>query len=107
LRDWKELCRASELDLVFPSDAGTVMWHRCIMLNGWSLAQREAGILKRDRSPKYKFHSMRHFFASIMIEQGMAPKRLQEILGHATIGMTMDVYGHLFPVGEENRVRGQ
>ena len=46
---------------------------------------------------KYGVHALRHFFASLMIDQGFSPKRVQNLLGHATIQMTLDVYAHLFP----------
>lgn len=54
---------------------------------------------------KYSFHSLRHFYASIMIAQGTPPKRLQSLLGHATLAMTMDTYGHLFPAGDDETIR--
>jgi integrase len=52
---------------------------------------------------KYSLHKLRHFFASWAIEQGFPQKRLQTILGHASIGITMDVYGHLFPRLEDDQ----
>jgi len=48
-------------------------------------------------------HALRHFYASWCINRKvdggleLPPKLVQERLGHATITMTMDVYGHLFP----------
>jgi integrase len=48
-------------------------------------------------------HSLRHFYASWCINPsargglGLSPKEVQERLGHSSITMTMDVYGHLFP----------
>jgi len=41
-------------------------------------------------------HTLRHVFASIQIENGVTPKRLQALMGHATLAMTMDLYGHLW-----------
>lgn len=38
------------------------------------------------------FHTLRHCFATRCIENGMEPKTLQTILGHATLAMTMDLY---------------
>jgi integrase len=104
LREWKTRCPASDLDLVFPTKTGEVIRHSGITRAWWRI-QRELGIVKPDGRPKYVFHSMRHFFASLMIEQATPPKRLQEIMGHANIGMTMDVYGHLFPAGAEEHRR--
>jgi integrase len=53
-------------------------------------------------------HCLRHFFASFCINSkedgGMAlqPKIVQERLGHSSIVMTLDVYGHLFPRGDDH-----
>ncbi|TIL59628.1 MAG: hypothetical protein E5Y79_14720, partial [Mesorhizobium sp.] len=52
-------------------------------------------------------HCLRHFFASWCINRvadgglGLPPKVVQERLGHSSIIMTMDVYGHLFPRGDD------
>ena len=58
--------------------------------------------LKASGTRKIRLHDLRHTFASQLIEQGAHPKYIQEQLGHASITMTMDTYGHLFP----NRNRG-
>jgi integrase len=42
-------------------------------------------------------HSLRHSFASLLILQGENPKYISEQMGHASINITMDRYGHLFP----------
>jgi integrase len=47
--------------------------------------------------PFFSPHDGRHFAASALIAAGCAPKRLQAFLGHETLQVTMDVYGHLFP----------
>src|SRR5262245_9303699 len=44
----------------------------------------------------------RHTAASLMIQAGYPPKMLQEIMGHASITTTLDLYGHLYP-GEMDR----
>lgn len=46
---------------------------------------------------KYGLHAFRHVAASLFIEQGFSPKRVQSLMGHSTIQMTFDTYGHLFP----------
>jgi len=52
-------------------------------------------------------HPIRHFFASWCINRRLdgglelPPKVVQERLGHSSITMTMDVYGHLFPRGDD------
>ena len=54
---------------------------------------------------KYGMHAFRHFFASWAIEQGFSPKKLQALLGHSSIAMTYDVYGHLFPSVEDDHAK--
>lgn len=57
---------------------------------------------------KYGLHAMRHFFASWCINEennggrGMPPKQVQELMGHSSIVVTYDIYGHLFP-NQSNR----
>ena len=48
-----------------------------------------------DGRPKYKFHSLRHAAASLFIKH-LQPKQVQYIMGHASITVTYDIYGHLF-----------
>jgi integrase len=44
-----------------------------------------------------RFHDLRHTCAALLIAQGAHPKEIQEHLGHSTIRLTFDRYGHLFP----------
>jgi integrase len=48
-----------------------------------------------------RFHDLRHTFASFEIAAGVHPKTLQAELGHASITVTMDRYGHLMPTALE------
>jgi integrase len=41
-------------------------------------------------------HAYRHFCASVWIEADYSPKRIQTMMGHATITLTFDTYGHIF-----------
>lgn len=41
-------------------------------------------------------HTLRHVAASLWIDQGLRPKKVQALLGHATLQLTMDLYGHLW-----------
>ena len=66
----------------------------------WHQATDAAGL------PRSGWHILRHTCASLLIDQGAHPKVVQAQLRHATMGMTMDVYGHLFPARQEQAVAG-
>jgi integrase len=102
LREWKLACPKGELDLVFPDGKGGVDTHGSILDRGFYALQRKVGIVD-DGKPKYGLHALRHFAASHWIEMGFSPKRLQAMLGHSSIVMTFDVYGHLFPSTEDDQ----
>jgi integrase len=70
--------------------------HPNIVARGWNPVQVAAGVVSVDGRSKYNFHVLRHAAASMFIEQGMNPKRIQSVMGHSSIQVTYDVYGHLF-----------
>jgi integrase len=52
-----------------------------------------------------RFHDLRHFYASALIAANLNPKVIQARLGHATVGETMDTYGHLFADADDLGIR--
>jgi integrase len=54
-------------------------------------------------TPIYTFHALRHAAASLFIEQGWSPKKVQTVMGHSTIQMTFDTYGHLWPSPDDDK----
>jgi integrase len=51
-------------------------------------------------------HTLRHTYAAFLIREGAHPKVIQTLMGHTSIKVTMDLYGHLFPgFGEELAAR--
>jgi integrase len=52
---------------------------------------------REGRARGLEIHELRHTAASLMIDQGADPKLIQSQLGHSSISITYDVYGHLFP----------
>lgn len=121
LREWQLACPKGPLRLVFPNGKGRVESHANILNRGWYPLQVASGVVsptvdaagnrilgedgKPLMGPKYGLHSTRHFFASWIIERGFTPKRCQAMLGHSSIQMTFDVYGHLFPSLEDDHAK--
>ena len=100
-----QLALPKPLRFVFPNGRGHVEFHGNIQLRGFARAQLKAGVVDEVGKPKFSMHALRHFFASWAIEQGFSPKKLQALLGHATIAMTFDRYGHLFPSLEDDHAK--
>ncbi len=103
------------LDLVFPNGDGNPESHANISNRGWYPLQVASGVAVdtgkkgEDGQPvmdaKYGFHTLRHFFASWLIEQHFSAKKVQGLVGHSTIQMTFDTYGHLFPADEGDHAK--
>jgi len=51
--------------------------------------------LEKELNIPFRFHDGRHFFASLLINNGFDIKKIQYILGHESINQTIDIYGHL------------
>jgi integrase len=47
--------------------------------------------------PRFRFHDIRHTFASLLLAQGEPLHYVKEQMGHASIQTTVDIYGHLVP----------
>lgn len=56
--------------------------------------------------PRLRFHDLRHSAAAMLIAQGAHPRAIMERLGHSSITVTMDVYGHLLPSLDEALAEG-
>jgi integrase len=102
LREWKLACPKADLDLVFPAGSGQIA-AQVIVARSVEMVMHKAKVLDKHGKPKYSLHSFRHFFASWCLNRRseggreLPPKEVQSLLGHSSIVMTMDVYGHLFP----------
>ncbi|MGI9450575.1 MAG: tyrosine-type recombinase/integrase, partial [Geminicoccaceae bacterium] len=105
LREWKLACPLGDRNLVFPTGKGNVENHGNIINRCLFPIQYECGILGADGKPKYGLHALRHFCASFLIDQGFSSKRIQSIMGHSSITMTYDHYGHLFPSDDQDQAR--
>jgi integrase len=62
--------------------------------NHFTSAQRKVGLVCR-------FHDLRHSSVALAIAEGAHPKAIQVRMGHSSINVTLDRYGHLFPELDE------
>jgi hypothetical protein len=60
-------------------------------------AVRAAGVARQVSGDMVRPHNLRHTCASLHIKYGTPPKVLSEMLGHASVSITLDRYGHLYP----------
>jgi integrase len=124
LREWRLACPKGPLDLAFPNGKGNVEFHvNLIQRTLWPVqiaagvtrpALDDQGAPQRDTEgnpmvePKYPgLHALRHFYASWCINRKqdggleLPPKSVQQRMGHSSIMVTMDTYGHLFPRNDD------
>ena len=78
-------------DLVFPSEIGTPANPSNIYK--WSFHP----ILEKARLPKIRVHDLRHTCASLLLLQGENPRVVQELLGHSSVSITLQLYSHVLP----------
>jgi integrase len=79
-----------DLDLVFPSERGT-------LADGPNVTHRFHKLLTRAGLPAMRFHDLRHACASLLLIQGVHPRVVMETLGHSQISLTMNTYSHVLP----------
>ncbi|SDE99921.1 Site-specific recombinase XerD [Rhodospira trueperi] len=95
-------------DLVFATETGkwldTDNWRK----RGFYKACIEAGLVDEDTDedgkailvPRFSPYDLRHFYASMLIEQRVNFKRMQKLMGHEDVKTTLNVYGHLIEKAE-------
>jgi integrase len=100
-RQLQERLRAGSMwadgDLVFPNEFGAY-------LSTTTLTRNLDGILRRAGLPDVRFHDLRHSAATDWLRNGMHPKVASERLGHASVGITLDLYSHVTPTMQREAV---
>jgi integrase len=77
--------------LVFPFTVGTPINHR-------NLARSFKALLKcADLPQAVRLYDLRHTCATLLLFRNVHPKNVQELLGHASIALTLDTYSHVIP----------
>lgn len=96
------LATPNGFDLIFPASNGRWLCRKNWQRRGFDAACVEAGLVdvvknngERVENPKYRPYDLRHFFASKLIEKKTNLKKIQNLMGHANIETTLNVYGHL------------
>ena len=84
-------------DLVFTAPLGGLIQRPSWRTRFWLPAVRAARL-----HPAPTFHHLRHHAAAVAIAAGAHPKAISARLGHTSVSMTLDVYGHLFPNLDED-----
>jgi len=87
-----------EHDYVFCTSIGTHLHPSKDVLDQLKALLKKAGL------PDIRFHDLRHSAATLLLSEGVHPKVVQELLGHSTISMTMDVYSHVLPSMQQDAI---
>lgn len=77
-------------NLVFPGITGEVM-------RSWTLIRAFHAVLEQAGLPKINFHVLRHTCATLLMEKGISPGVVQDLLGHGDAAFTLNVYSHVSP----------
>jgi integrase len=80
-----------DTELVFCDQFGHLLSPEWIVRRGFHPLLRKAGL------PIIRFHDLRHTAATLMLGRGIHPKVVAEMLGHATVAITLDIYSHVTP----------
>lgn len=112
LKAWRLRCPPSDLNLVFPNEAGRPIFPNNLREVRWLPVLKAIGAAtdtgKKDRKGrkvwdlKWGLHDLRHACASRWIKQKIDLKRLTTWLGHSSVAITLDIYGHLIKDEEED-----
>src|SRR3712207_9543353 len=77
--------------LVFATKTGTPINPSNLRLRSFAPLLKKAGL------PHIRFHDLRHTCATLLLSRNVHPKYVQELLGHATVAITLDTYSHVIP----------
>jgi integrase len=85
-----------ENGLIFASEVGEPLDRRYLTTRCFKPLLERAGL------PQIRFHDLRHTCATLLLSKNVNPKVVSEMLGHATIAITLDTYSHVLPTMQES-----
>lgn len=88
-REWLGAAWADH-DLVFPAEIGTPGDHANVL-------HAFHRVTDKARLPRLRMHDLRHTAATLLLLKGVPPKIVSEMLGHASVAITLDLYSHVLP----------
>src|ERR1700730_7111677 len=101
----------NKYDLIFPSENRRWQSRRNWQRRGFNIACEEAGLVETVtldgddvEQAKYRPYYLRHFFASMLIENKTNLKKIQALMGHTNIETTLNVYGHLLEDSDRDKI---
>lgn len=105
LHEWRDRGGFDDEDLLFGTATGKPLLLTNIVHRAWVPLLQEAGLMLLDEEgnsrPKYSMYSLRHYYASKLIESNQDFKYIQKVMGHSKIEITFNTYGHLIRGNEQ------
>jgi integrase len=102
-RQLDEIDRAGSLwrenGLIFASESGDPLDRRNVTTHRFKPLLERAGL------PQIRFHDLRHTCATLLLTKNVNPKIVSEMLGHASIAITLDTYSHVLPTMQDSAAK--
>jgi integrase len=88
-----------ENGLIFASESGHPLDRRNVTTHRFKPLLKEAGL------PQIRFHDLRHTCATLLLTKNVNPKVVSEMLGHASVAITLDTYSHVLPIMQDSAAK--
>jgi integrase len=88
-----------ENGLIFASESGDPLDRRNVTTHQFKPLLQRAGL------PQIRFHDLRHTCATLLLGKNVNPKIVSEMLGHASIAITLDTYSHVLPTMQDSATK--
>jgi site-specific recombinase XerD len=98
LQNWRAHVRKTDLELVFPSNTGAPISSDNLRRRVFKSALKKSGITREVTAaghPPFRWHDLRHVYASILLGVGASIYDVQKALGHRSVTTTEQLYAHL------------